>query len=236
MLGPVLEKLADKHKGQWELVKIDTEAHQDIAMQFGIRGIPNVKLFIDGKVAAEFSGAQPEQMVEAFLKKNIPGKTSKEFELAEALIKGGQREAGIGKLEQVIAIDPQNHKARVLLAKEIFLEDSERALALISTAEETPELSESIDAMKTLAELVRKGTDHAPLPDGPEKVRYAEALKSLREYKWDTALENFIEVIRNDRYYDEDGARKACIAIFKFLGEDNPTTQAHRRPFSSALY
>jgi putative thioredoxin len=50
------------------------------------------------------------------------------------------------------------------------------------------------------------------------------------------ALQGFIRVIRNDRYYDDDGARKACIAIFKLLGEDHETTKEYRREFSRALY
>src|SRR5512146_1797389 len=79
ILGPVLEKLAVKYKNRFELVKVNTDKNQEIAARYGIRGIPNVKLFIDGKVADEFTGALPEPAVEQWLKKAIPGKHTEEL-------------------------------------------------------------------------------------------------------------------------------------------------------------
>ena len=64
MLGPILERLAEKYKDIWALAKLDTDNNQEIAMEYGIRGIPNVKLFVNGNVADEFTGALPENMVE----------------------------------------------------------------------------------------------------------------------------------------------------------------------------
>ena len=58
----------------------------------------------------------------------------------------------------------------------------------------------------------------------------------LKNKNFDSALENFINVIRLNRQFDDDGARKACIAIFKYLGEEHEITQRHRRDFGSALY
>ena len=65
---------------------------------------------------------------------------------------------------------------------------------------------------------------------------YLDAIRLLREGKNEAALEGFIDVIRRNRYYDDDGARKAVIAVFKLLGEDHETTRAYRNPFANALY
>ena len=73
-------------------------------------------------------------------------------------------------------------------------------------------------------------------PEDPVRERYREAIEKLRKKNFDGALSDFIEVIRENRYYDDDGARKACIAIFKYLGEDEPTTLKHRKVFDRALY
>jgi putative thioredoxin len=66
--------------------------------------------------------------------------------------------------------------------------------------------------------------------------RYLRAIGQLRARDFASALETLIAIIRDDRYYDDDGSRKACIAIFRYLGEEHPVTSAYRREFSSALY
>ena len=65
---------------------------------------------------------------------------------------------------------------------------------------------------------------------------YINGIGLLRRQEFEAALVAFIDVIRNDRYYDDDGSRKACIAIFKYVGEEHPLTTRFRREFSSSLY
>ena len=77
VIGPVLERLADDNGDDWELRKLDTEKHPDIARQYRITSIPAVKLFVDGEVKDEFVGALPEQMIVLWLKRGpaeqVPG-------------------------------------------------------------------------------------------------------------------------------------------------------------------
>ena len=81
-LGPVLEKAVANRAGKVELVKVDTDANQNLARQFRIQSIPAVMAFKDGKVAAEFIGAQPPQQVERFLDQLVPSEAE---ELASKL-------------------------------------------------------------------------------------------------------------------------------------------------------
>jgi putative thioredoxin len=236
ILGPILERLAAKSDGQWVLAKVDTDRHQELAVEYGVRGIPNVKLFVDGKVANEFTGALPESAVVQWLKKALPGKSGKEIERAEKLLQDGRVAEGQSLLKTIIEHDSGNERARVLLAGSFIASDPDKAASLVADIEEHSEHFPMVDAIRTLGSLASKLLHPEKLPDEPSKTTYLGALKELAAFDYDAALERFIEVIRTNRYYDDDGARKACIAIFKTLGDDHEVTRRRRREFSSALY
>jgi putative thioredoxin len=234
-LGPVLERLAGKAGSRWVLAKIDTDRNQELAAKYGIRSIPNVKLFVDGDVANEFTGALPESAVAQWLERALPDPLRNEVARAEGLLQSGGIPEAQAALAQVLARSPDHEHARVLLAG-TFLESAPgKALALVRGIEEDSREFPVADAIRTFAAMTRKLEQPDELPAHPVRGIYLEALRALGRKEYDLALEKFIEVIRADRNYDDDGARKAVVAVFKVLGEDSPTTQKHRRSFSSAL-
>ncbi len=236
VLGPILERLAAKNNNRWVLAKVDTDKHQDLASQYGIRGIPNVKLFVDGKVANEFTGALPETAVVQWLSKVLPNKFRKDIERAQQFLQEHKSAEAQSLLERIIREDPGNEHARVLLGESLVSTDPDRAAELVAYIEEYSEHFPMVDAIRTFSAIAPKLLHQDSLPEDPVKNGYLAALKELAAFNYDAALEKFINVIRTNRYYDDDGARKACIAIFRILGDDHGVTQRRRREFSSALY
>lgn len=236
ILGPVLEKLAKKYEGKWKLVKIDTEEYPELAAQYHIRSIPNVKLFHKGKVINEFTGALPEKMIEDWLKKSIPSKYSEMIEKAKALLEQGKTEDAKAILEEVHKGDITNSDVKVLLAKILVFENHKEAKRLVESANVSDEYVELANAILTFHELFEKYENQFLLPDESVKTLYLKAIKNLLDKNFPQALEDFIEVIRENKPYDDEGARKACIAIFKYLGEENEITLKYRRDFGRALY
>ena len=235
ILGPVLERLAEKNKENWALAKLNTEAHPDIAMQYGIRSIPNVKLFVDGKAVNEFVGALPEPAIVEWLKKAIPEKQNPAVEEARAILLDLRFDDARTILEPVVQAEPGNQKARALLAKALFFSDPDRAADLVDGIEADSECYDLAEAVRVFNSL-RQETAAGRLPEAPVRGTYAQAAGVLLTREFDTALEKFIQVIREDRYYNEDGSRKACIAIFKYLGENHPTAQKWRKEFNRSLF
>ncbi|NNJ51602.1 MAG: thioredoxin [Ignavibacteriaceae bacterium] len=233
MLGPVIEKLAEENKNDWELVKVDTETNQETAANYGVRGIPNVKLFRNGEVINEFTGALPEPAIIEWLKKSIPSKFADQIEHAKVLLEKGNTTDAKIILEDVQKGDINNNDVKILLAKILFFEDQKEASRLIENADGNLDNIELTQAMSTLAELLNR--DISLFPESDVKQEYRSAIEDIRSQNFDSALQKFINVIRKDRNYDDDGARKACIAIFKFLGENNQITLKNRRDFGSAL-
>ena len=234
MIGPILEKLAEENKDNWELAKVDTDKNQEIAMRYGVRGIPNVKLFRNGEVINEFSGALPEPAIKDWLKKSIPSKFADRIEQAKILLKNGNITDAKVILEDIHSGDVNNSDVKVLLAKILLFEDQKEALRLVQNVDGNLSNIELAESIGIITELLKRDKDS--FPDSDVKEKYLSAIEDIRKKDFDSALTKFIEIIRTERSYDEDGSRKACIAIFKFLGEDNEITLKHRRDFGSALY
>lgn len=236
ILGPVLEKLAVENKNNWKLVKLNTEEFPDIARRYAIRSIPNVKLFVDGKPVNEFVGALPEPAIRDWLKKAIPGKYDKLLHKAEQLLTEQKEDEARQLLEEIVSNDPGNEAGRVLLAKTIMYDAPEKATELVRDIEEHSRLFDIASSVRTFGRLFSLHSDTSLLPEAETKPLYVSAIESLKAKDFDAALSKFIDVIRNDRYYDDDGSRKAVIAIFKNLGDEHMITVKHRRAFGSALY
>ena len=134
-LMPVLAKLAEEYQGKFILGKLNTEAEQEIAAQFGIRSIPTVKLFQDGQPVDEFMGALPEQAVRQFLGKHIVDEAAAAEEEARKLKAFEDRVAGAPdaiELESRFEADPDDHEALHLLAfYKVLDRDFDAALELL---------------------------------------------------------------------------------------------------------
>lgn len=236
MLGPILEKLAAEQSDLWTLVKIDTTEHQELAQEFGIRGIPNCKLFIDGKVVNEFSGALPEAMLRDWLKKALPSKMQEKFNEALQLLGNGESEQGRGLLQEVLENDPQHHQASIVLAQTWLYEDEARALEIVKNIEMDSPYYDAAESLRHLANLFALSASPEKLGQSTQKDNYLAAIRALKSGDFDQALTLFVDIMIYDRKLDDDGARKACIAIFKMLGEEHELTRKHRPGFSSALF
>ena len=236
-LGPTLEKLADEAT-DWTLVKVNTDEHQSEAQRFGVRGIPAVKLFVDGAVEAEFTGVRPEHAVRKWLDEHLPSESKQRIEAARAALEAGDGATAVSELEPVLASDPTHDEAKVLMARALAFDDPERAHELAAPASNIadPALLQTRESVETLARLVALADAPETLPDAPSKQAYLKGAAALAERDFDAALEHFIRVVQTNRDYDEDGARKACVALFTLLGPHHPVTKAHRRTFDMALY
>ena len=227
MLGPVLEKL-DAETDAWSLVKVDTEAHPQLAARYEIRGIPAVKLFVDGAPVAEFTGALPEPEVRRWLEEHLPSPSKKRLARARALVAEGLSDEARALLD---GADALGDDARLLLARLLVFSEPDRAAALTEgLAGPEP------DAVRTLTRFLSLPDTPDVLDDAPVRDAYLAAARSLRDGDADRALDELIAIVQGDRAYDDDGARKAAVAIFQTLGEDDAVVQKHRPVFNRSLY
>ena len=236
ILGPVLERLADESEGEWELVKLNTENHQDVARQYGIRSIPNVKLFVDGEKVDEFVGALPKPKVVDWLRTAIPSKYIAQLAGARHLLTENRISSAIEMLQPILADEPSNDEATVLLGQAFLGSDHRQAGEIVDIVDIGSKHYEAAEAVKTLATVLGRLDNVHQLGESSVRDAYVAATRDVRSCAYESALEGFLDVVRRDRQYDKDGARKMIIAIFKLLGEDHSLTRKYRKALSSALH
>ncbi len=235
-LGPVLETLAKQANGRWELVKVNTEENQELAAAFNIASIPAVKLFVDGEVVDEFVGALSEREIRRFLERALPSPSAGQLIEAQRLLSEGAHSQAASLLEPLVAAEPGNFEARVLLAQAVLSTSPERTVALLEPVELHHELAERAASLRTLARLAQSVSQPNPLPEARVRERYLAGAAAVRAGDFGAALPAFIEVLERDKQYDNGGAKEACRAIFQLLGTRHPLAERFFRAFSSALH
>jgi putative thioredoxin len=241
-LGPVLEKLAGEYGGEFMLAKVNVDENPGLASVFGIQGIPAVKLFKGGDLASEFTGALPEPMVRQFLTKFLPSAADKQAQEAENLESGKPDEAR-AIYEKIIDSEPNHAKALLGLGR-LAMEagDNQKAMEYLDRVPIVADERKEVDRL--IARLNLQGGAAESESGLREKLKadpnniaarfeLAQALAGVEKYE--EALKEFLTVVKTDREFQEDGARKAMVQIFEVLG-DHPLTDKYRSELAAALF
>ncbi|HEV2058741.1 MAG TPA: tetratricopeptide repeat protein [Solirubrobacteraceae bacterium] len=214
-LGPVLEKAAEARDGQVVLVKIDTDQNPGIAQQFGIQGIPAVKAFVDGKVAAEFVGAQGPSQVEAFFDALVP------TEIKQLLDAGDEP-----SLRKVLELEPANPEANFQLARMLYAAgDPGTALGLLGN------VAGNFAADGLAARILLEQQDG-------ENPRITEAFARLDADDREAGLDILLDELAasDPAGEDRERLRKIIVAVLDELGVQDPLARESRRRLAAALY
>ena len=214
-LGPALEKAVRERDGEVELAKVDTDANQEIAREFGIQSIPAVKAFKDGKVVAEFVGAQPPAAIESFLNEFVPSK-------ADRLAESGDEES----MRKALELDPRHAPSAVGLGR-ILLDrgETDEALELLRP------FPHDFNADGLMARIELSQAENG---DRSDELQSAFAA-------WDSGepgdvLEQLQGVLSAEQDQKrKDALRRVMVAIFTELGTDHPLAREHRRRLAAAL-
>ena len=243
-LGPLLEKLADEYNGEFRLAKINVDENPNLAGVFGIQGIPAVKLFKDGDLASEFTGALPEPMLREFLTKYLPTAADKEADDAAQLEAAGKAAEAKAAYQNILDSDPNHAKALLGLGRLAMNEgDNEAALAHLDKISLVDDARKEADRL--IARLKLQSGAAESESELREKVkadpknlaaRYELAQALAGAEKYEEALTEFLHIVRTDRTFEDDGARKAMLQVFEVLGSDDPLTDKYRSELAKVLF
>jgi len=218
-LMPLLERIADDYGGRFALAKVNTDEEPQVASQFGIRSIPTVILFHGGRAVEQFVGVQPEAAIRTLLDRYLSpgGEPDPEGPAALAALAAGQldardADAARATIERLAAQDPGHPALAALRARADFAE-------AVAARPDFPALRSALEA---------DPGDHA--------ARHALAAHHALAGDYATALAEWLDLMRRDRGYGDDLARRSLIGAFAVLGEGHELVASCRRRMMSLLH
>ncbi|WP_104205319.1 thioredoxin family protein [Billgrantia saliphila] len=243
-LMPILEKLTREYRGAFILAKLNIEENQEIAAQLGVRSVPDVKLVSQGGLVDHFQGALPEKEIREWLARYFPAPedapATPEEQAAEALAQGDAATART-IYEELLQQSPDHAPYRIELARALVAEDrSQEALDLLDNL--PPEERDAAPARGVRASIeFRKeapNDDELATLEGRDdsEAQYKRALRQVADGHYEVGLEGLLDVMRKDRGYGDDAARKTLLRVFDALGADHPLTVTYRRKLFTLLY
>ena len=245
VLKPILEKLATEYGGRFKLAKVNSDENQEIAAAYGIRSIPDVMAFKDGKAVSHFLGAVPESQVRAFIDDLVPAPSEIERARAAKLHEAGDLPGAVESLRKAIDLDPANDPARLDLADLLIelkrLEEAETVLAAVQSNTDLDERLATLNSALSFArsaglssETELKAKLAKNLADHDTRLALAGLYAGLKRYR--EALDELLEIVRRDRNWKNGEARKQILAIFNIAEKQSELVSEYRKKLASALH
>ncbi|WP_315740642.1 MULTISPECIES: thioredoxin [unclassified Bradyrhizobium] len=252
-LTPILEKAVKAANGKVKLVKMNIDEHPAIPGQMGIQSIPAVIAFVGGRPADGFMGAVPESQVAAFIEKitkGVPGVGEPDIaeilKEAEAALAEGDAAGAAEIYAEVLAVDAANIPAIAGLAKcqvELgaideakqtlaMVPDAKRSDSAVSAVQAAIDLAEQAQSLGPVGELEQKVAAN-PL-DHQARFDLATALNAAGKRK--EATDQLLEIVKRDRKWNDDGARKQLVQFFEAWGGADEATIEGRKRLSTILF
>ncbi|MGH8577969.1 MAG: tetratricopeptide repeat protein [Gammaproteobacteria bacterium] len=246
MLTPILARIAGEYAGRMELVGVNIDENPDLARTYRVQSIPLVQLYRDGAIVEEFLGVQPEGVIRALMGRHIERASDRAREAARAALARGDTKHAEALLREALAADPDNDRMPPDLAG-----------LLIGTGryDEADEVLDGLPARRALDEdiaalraRIKYGRLAAQAPSeerlrqaiaadpGDCEARYRLAARLIMEHSFEAALEQLLEIVRRDRAFGDDAARKAMLEVFALMGGEGPIVKRYRTLLSSLLY
>ncbi len=252
-LGPIIEKVVKAARGAVRLVKLDIDKHPEIPQQLRVQSIPAVFAFVGGRPVDGFAGALPESQVKAFVDKLVhsagaqaSSPVDEALAQADDRLAAGDFAAAAAIYAQVAEHQPDNMAAqagriRALIGQDA-LEEADRVVASLPEADrgkgEVAAAVSALDIARKSADAGDRGEFERRVADDPgdHEARFALAMALYANGRREAAIDELIEIVRRDRTWNDEAARKQLVQFFEALGPTDPLTVGGRRRLSSVLF
>jgi putative thioredoxin len=236
VLGPLLERLAEEGRGAFRLARVDVDANPNLALRYGVRSIPVVKAFANGQVAAEFTGALPEPRVREFIKKLAPSEGDLILEKANSLLNQHQWASAEQSYRQVLEQTPDSPAGLLGLSKVLLAQGrSDESRQVLRNFPASREYS-SAEILLPLTEAYTRLQSLSQEETDPLAPAYNNTLRLASRGNIPSALDGLLDILRQEKQYQNGQARKVFLALLELLGAEDPQARQYRNELASVLF
>lgn len=237
MLSPILESLAAEQPQPFILARVNVDDNPNVAMRYRVQGIPAVKAFVNGQIAAEFTGAQPEPRVREFLDKLVPDEVEQTLDQVAGLLAIHQWTEAETLLDVLFEGRPASQRAHYLRARALLGQaEGCRALPHLAAITDGPQYLAAERLMVLANFLCRVASAEADDDLPPLEAQYNRTALLLQRGNLEAAMDGLLDVLRQDKRFRKGEAREVLLAIFELLGEGDDLTQTYRKELAQVLY
>lgn len=246
ILMPLLQQLTEDYQGQFWLAKVNADQEQGLTLKYGVRGLPTLKLFRNGEIVEELVGIQPEAAIRNAINRHLVRESDLLLEQAQTARAAGQEKQNFDLLHKAAEVDPDNHRVSIALAEALLrqgetikAEQILRALPLeIREEEPASGMLAQIEFAAIASQAPESTTLKQRLEADPEdsEARYLLGARQVLASDYQSALEQFMELLKRNPGYRNDAARKALLAVFSILGSNHKLVPRYRRQMFRYLH
>jgi putative thioredoxin len=250
-MTPVIEKVVNENNGKVKLVKVNIDENPQYAGQLRVQSIPAVFAFVDGRPVDGFMGALPESQIRQFISRlskmgGLAEQIAEALSMARQALEQPDFEAAIDIASQILGADTAQAEAYAIKARaEMGLENLDAATATLAAVPPDKATDPHIISAKAALDLLLNPVDTSAIStlekmlaqnsdDHAARVELAVLLNGIN--RREDAIDHLIHVIRKDRTWNEDGARKQLVQFFEAWGPKDDMTLLGRRKLSSVLF
>ena len=236
-LDPILEKLTGAANGAFRLAKLDVDANPKIADDYGVRGIPVVKVFRNEQVVAEFSGLRPEPQIREFLNALAPATVDLAVGQADSLLAAEKWAQGEDVYRTVLDENPDHPGALLGLSRSLLAQGAaNKSLPVLRAFPVSKEYAKA-EQLIPLAQAMVELESGEETQDGDDLgVQFNSALRLANRGQIFAAMDGLLDILRQNKRYKQNEIRGLLLGMLLILGEDNPQTRAYRSELSNLLF
>ncbi len=236
-LGPLLERLAIEWGGSFLLAKVDVDESPNLAIRYGVQGIPAVKAIRNGEVIAEFVGAQPESIVRRFVQNLVPSEAEKAVAEAKSLLATRHWPEAEDAFRDVLAQDDRNAAAALGLVKSLLMQGIGRETVEILADFPAGTEWSTAEQLKPLAEILAVVEESSTTAEEDAlNARLHRAAKLIARGNLPAAMDGLLDILREDKTYRGGLPKQIMLALFVLLGDQDPLTREYREELASVLF